>query len=123
MSQNISRTPFFHRNQVRKRRVAMATAGVVAGITAATMFLCVRPTMAQAGAAALPVAASAHADQPERRAMHDGQAAVAAAAVAMASGAMVTLADRHASDAVRIADASASASADDLDWDYVQLRL
>ena len=78
MSQNISRTPFFHRNQVRKRRVAMATVGVMAGITAATLFLCVRPTMAQQGVAALPVTDSAHADQPERRAMHEGQAAVAA---------------------------------------------
>ena len=121
MSQNISRTPFFHRNQVRKRRVAMATVGVMAGITAATLFLCVRPTMAQQGVAALPVTDSAHADQPERRAMHEGQAAVAA--LAMASGAMVTLADRHATDAVRIADAAASADADDLGWDYVQLRL
>ncbi|WP_019451068.1 hypothetical protein [Cupriavidus sp. BIS7] len=122
MSQIISRTPFFHRNQVRKRRVAMATAGVVAGITAATVFLCIRPAVVPtAVAATLPVTASAHADQPERQAMHEGRAA--AAAVAMASGAMVTLADRHASDAVRLADASASDSADDLDWDYVQLRM
>jgi len=122
MSQIISRTPFFHRNQVRKRRVAMATAGVVAGITAATVFLCIRPAVVQtAVAATLPVATSAHADQPERQAMHEGRAA--AAAVAMASGAMVTLADRHASDAVRLADASASDSAEDLDWDYVQLRM
>jgi hypothetical protein len=122
MSQIISRTPFFHRNQVRKRRVAMATAGVVAGITAATVFLCIRPAVVPtAVAATLPVTTSAHADQPERQAMHEGRAA--AAAVAMASGAMVTLADRHASDAVRLADASASDSADDLDWDYVQLRM
>jgi len=117
MSQNISRTPFFHRNQVRKRRVAMATAGVVAGITAATVFLCIRPVVRNAAAAALPVTA-AHADQPERHAMHEGQAA----AVAMASGAMVTLADRHASDAVRMAD-TADTTDDDLGWDYVQLRM
>jgi hypothetical protein len=122
LSQNISRTPFFHRNQVRKRRVAMATAGVVAGITAATVFLCIRPAVVRtAAAAALPVITAAHADQPERHVMREGQAE--AAAVAMASGAMVTLADRHASDAVRMADAFAPDSADGLDWDYVQLRM
>ncbi|MGO4304536.1 MULTISPECIES: hypothetical protein [unclassified Cupriavidus] len=121
MSRNTSRTPFFKRNQVRKRRVAIATASVVAGITAATVFLCLRPAVAPAVAASLPITTSAKADQPERQAAHDGAAAVAA--VAMASGAMVTLVDRHASDAVRMADASDNASVDDLGWDYVQLRL
>lgn len=121
MSRNVSRTPFFHRNRVRKRRVAMATASVVAAITAATVFLCIRPVVVpSAMAGALPAAVSARADQPERRAMREAAAGVAA--VAMASGAMVTLADRHASDAVRIAEAS-SAPEEDLGWDYVQLRL
>ncbi len=122
MSRHVPRTPFFHRNRVRKRRVAMATASVVAAITAATVFLCIRPAVVvpDATAGALPVTTSARADQPERRALHEGQAA--AAAEAMTSGALVTLADRHASDAVRMAR-SADPSDDDLGWDYVQLRL
>ena len=118
MSRQPSRTLFFKRNQVRKRRVAIATASVVASITAATVFLCVRPAMTPA-AAALPLPASAsaavHADQPERQA--------AATALAIASGALVTLADRHANDAVRMAGVDHESSADDLGWDYVQLRL
>ncbi|MFJ5380959.1 hypothetical protein ACIPID_04755 [Cupriavidus sp. CER94] len=107
------RTTFFKRNRVRKRRVAMAATGVVAAITAATVFLCIRPgVMTDAHAAAVPAANAARAaDQTERSAV--------VAATAMASGALVTLADRHASDAVRMADASD----DDLGWDYVQLRL
>lgn len=118
MSRNVSRTPFFKSNRVRKRRVAMATTTVVAAITAATVFLCIRPAVVPAAtAAALPIGAPVHADQSERRAVQEGQAAVAAEA--MASGALVTLADRHASDAVRMADAAD----DDLGWDYVQLRL
>lgn len=124
MSRQPSRTLFFKRNQVRKRRVAIATASVVASITAATVFLCVRPAMTPA-AAALPLPASAsaavHADQPERQAAQGGQAA--ATALAIASGALVTLADRHANDAVRMAGVDHESSADDLGWDYVQLRL
>lgn len=110
------RTTFFKRNRVRKRRVAMATTAVVAAITAATVFLCIRPAVvSNARAAAVPsanaVSAARAADQTERRAV--------VAATAMASGALVTLADRHASDAVRMAESSD----DDLGWDYVQLRL
>lgn len=111
------RTTFFKSNRVRKRRVAMATAAVVGAITAATVFLCIRPdVVTNAHAAAVPVAApaAAKADQTERRAV--------VAATAMASGAMVTLADRHATDAVRMADVTAVGD-DDLGWDYVQLRL
>ena len=105
------RTTFFKRNRVRKRRVAIATTSVVAAITAATVFLCIRPGV-MAHAAELPsVNVAKAADQTERRAV--------VAAAAMASGALVTLADRHASDAERMADASD----DDLGWDYVQLRL
>lgn len=110
------RTTFFKSNRVRKRRVAMATTAVVGAITAATVFLCIRPGVLPAANAAnatnADIAAKvARADQTERRA--------AVAAEAMASGALVTLADRHATDAVRMADASE----DDLGWDYVQLRL
>ncbi|GJG96054.1 hypothetical protein [Cupriavidus pauculus] len=110
------RTTFFKSNRVRKRRVAMATAAVVGAITAATVFLCIRPdVVTNAHAAAVPAVAKA--DQTERRAV--------VAATAMASGALVTLADRHATDAVRMADASGVADVgdDDLGWDYVQLRL
>lgn len=110
------RTTFFKSNRVRKRRVAMATAAVVGAITAATVFLCIRPdVVTNVHAAAVPAVAKA--DQTERRAV--------VAATAMASGALVTLADRHATDAVRMADASAVADVgnDDLGWDYVQLRL
>lgn len=123
MSRQPSRTLFFKRNQVRKRRVAIATASVVASISAATVFLCVRPAVTPAAAAALPIPASAsvHADQPERQAAHGGQAA--ATALAIASGELVTLADRHANDAVRMAGVDHESSADDLGWDYVQLRL
>lgn len=116
MSRQPSRTLFFKRNQVRKRRVAIATASVVASITAATVFLCVRPAMTPAAAPLpLPASASVHVDQPERQA--------AATALAIASGALVTLADRHANDAVRMAGVDHESSADDLGWDYVQLRL
>lgn len=119
---NVSRTPFFHSNRVRKRRLAIVTASVTAAITAATVFLCIRPVVVpDAQAASLPAVPSAYAGQTGqtgRRASQDGQAAATVAA--MASGALVTLVDRHASDAVRIADATAD---DDLGWDYVQLRL
>ncbi|MEN7529962.1 MULTISPECIES: hypothetical protein [unclassified Cupriavidus] len=105
MSRMESRTPFFKSsNRVRKRRVAMAVGGVVAAITAATVFLCIRPDT------------PAHASTKPAKQVAT-QAAIAAEA--MASGALVTLADRHARDAVRIAEASD----DDLGWDYVQLRL
>ena len=52
MSRHLSRTPFFKSNRVRKRRVAGATAGVVAAITAATVFLCIRPAAVPHDAAA-----------------------------------------------------------------------
>lgn len=103
------RTTFFKSNRVRKRRVATATAAVVGAITAATVFLCIRPAILPAANAAAP------ADQTERHVAT--QTVVTAEAIA--SGAFVTLADRHASDAERMADASD----DDLGWDYVQLRL
>jgi predicted solute-binding protein len=105
------RTTFFKRNRVRKRRVVIATTSVVAAITAATVFLCIRPGVVAHAAALSTVNVAQAADQTERRAE--------VAATAMASGALVTLADRHASDAERMADASD----DDLGWDYVQLRL
>ena len=119
------RTTFFKSNRVRKRRVAMATAAVVGAITAATVFLCIRPAMLPtATAAAMPAgsvtpAKSARSDRSARSGDSTGRGA-AVAAEAMASGALVTLADRHARDAARMAEAS---NDDDLGWDYVQLRL
>jgi hypothetical protein len=92
----------------RTKRVAIATAGLLAGLTAATVFLCVRP-------AAAPV--------PDHGTL--GSAAAAAATLALESGELFTLADRHASDALRvIAQGNAPHdSGEGLDWDYVQLRL
>ncbi|SPA13100.1 putative membrane lipoprotein [Cupriavidus taiwanensis] len=92
----------------KTRRVVLATGGLLAALAAATAFLCVRPAM------------------PAAEAAQSGTlgAAAAAATLALDSGALFTLADRHAGDAMRIADSGAPPDgADGLDWDYVQLRL
>ncbi|AZG12795.1 hypothetical protein EHF44_04730 [Cupriavidus pauculus] len=116
------RTTFFKSNRVRKRRVAMATAAVVGAITAATVFLCIRPAMLPtATAAAMPAESVTPAKSAKSaRSVDSTGRGAAVAAEAMASGALVTLADRHARDAARMAEAS---NDDDLGWDYVQLRL
>lgn len=116
----MSRNLFFKRNQVRTHRVALATAALLGGLTAATVFLCVRPAVKPAAAATMPAAAqSAAHDAP--RAGTGGDATMAN--MAMESGKLVTLADRHASDAMRMAAEGTGAAHDDLGWDYVQLRL
>ena len=92
----------------KTRRVVLATGGLLAALAAATAFLCVRPAM------------------PAAEAAQSGTlgAAAAAATLALDSGALFTLADRHAGDAMRIADSGTPPDgADGLDWDYVQLRL
>ncbi|MGN5476775.1 hypothetical protein ACTMU2_06820 [Cupriavidus basilensis] len=95
-------------------RVVVATAGLLAAIVAATAFLCMR----QADAAA-PVAQHGSL----------GAAAVAAATLALQTGELFTLADRHANDALRVvAQAQGqgqgpNGAGDALEWDYVQLRL
>jgi len=92
------------------RRVALAATGLLAGLAAATAFLCARP------------ASSA---TPPGQQGNLGTAAAAAASLALQSGQLFTLADRQASDALRvIAKSNAPHSAgDELEWDYVQLRL
>lgn len=117
----MSRNLFYKRNQVRTPRVALATAALLGGLTAATVFLCVQPAVKPAAAATVPEP-STSVDQSDRKAAAvDREAAMAR--MAMESGKLVTLADRHASDAMRMAAQSGSASNDDLGWDYVQLRL
>ncbi|QYY31794.1 hypothetical protein K2O51_13300 [Cupriavidus pinatubonensis] len=91
-------------------RVAVATAGLLAAIAAATAFLCMRPADAAA---------------PIARHGSLGAAAVAAATLALQSGELFTLADRHASDALRVVarQDKPDGASDALEWDYVQLRL
>lgn len=91
-------------------RVMIATAGLLATLAAATAFLCMRPTEA-----------AAHA--PQHGSL--GAAAVAAATLALQSGELFSLADRHASDALRVVAQgdSRDGAGDALEWDYVQLRL
>ncbi|QET03038.1 MULTISPECIES: hypothetical protein [Cupriavidus] len=144
----MSRNLFYKRNQVRTRRVALASAMLLAALTAATVFLCVRPmvTPANASTAApeasagattitlplpstipstiptdLPASAPAVVD-PRAGKSADAGSSAAMATMAMDAGKLVTLADRHASDALRIAS-EANGAHDDLGWDYVQLRL
>ncbi|AQV92457.1 hypothetical protein BJN34_00925 [Cupriavidus necator] len=91
----------------KTRRVVLATGGLLAALAAATAFLCIRP--------AIPAAEAAQSGTI---------GAAAAATLALDSGALVTLADRHAGDAMRIAeDSTVPDGAEGLDWDYVQLRL
>lgn len=157
----MSRNLFYKRNRVRTRRVALVTAVLLSAVTAATVFLCVRPMVVTATASTaaadgsgtasvtLPLpstiptelrtapppassvsptsnstsapAAPAIVDPRARKAADAGSSAEMAT-MAMDAGKLVTLADRHASDALRIAS-EANGAHDDLGWDYVQLRL
>ncbi|MGX6569628.1 hypothetical protein [Cupriavidus necator] len=96
--------------QYKTRRVVLATGGLLAALAAATAFLCIRP--------AVPAAEAAQSGSR-------GAATAAAAKLALDSGGLFTLADRHAGDALRIVaqGSTPQGSADGLDWDYVQLRL
>ncbi|WER46187.1 hypothetical protein CupriaWKF_00940 [Cupriavidus sp. WKF15] len=91
-------------------RVVVVTTGLLTALAAATAFLCVRPADAAAGA-------------PKHGTL--GAAAVAAATLALQSGELFTLADRHASDALRVVAQGdgPDGAGDALEWDYVQLRL
>ena len=157
----MSRNLFYKRNRVRTRRVALVSAVLLSAVTAATVFLCVRPMVVTATASTaasdgsgtasvtLPLpstiptelrtapppassvspasnstsapAAPAIVDPRARKAADAGSSAEMAT-MAMDAGKLVTLADRHASDALRIAS-EANGAHDDLGWDYVQLRL
>lgn len=87
-------------------RVALATIALLSSLTAATVFLCMRP-------AAAPAAEVGNA-----------AASAEASALAIAAGELVNVSDRHAGDALRIAAHDmAHGTSDDLGWDYVQLRL
>jgi hypothetical protein len=97
------------------KRELLSSFGVLCGLAAATVFLCVRPEAAPAlrqedGPAVRKPAALTRATP---------QAAVE---LAVQAGDLGSRADRHASDALRVAE-QASGLEDDLDWDYVQLRL
>ncbi|WP_423195124.1 hypothetical protein DFLDMN_002276 [Cupriavidus sp. H19C3] len=118
----MSRNLFFKRNQVRTHRVALATAALLGALTAATVFLCVRPALKPAAAATMPQAAVGQSGAPDPQRAGSGDDA-SMASMALESGKLVTLADRHASDAMRMAAEGTGAAHDDLGWDYVQLRL
>ncbi|WP_029047323.1 hypothetical protein [Cupriavidus sp. amp6] len=93
-------------------RVVLATGGLLAALAAATAFLCIRP--------AVPSVQAAEATQASAR----GAARAAAATLALDAGALFSLSDRHAGDAMRIVAQGATAEASEgLDWEHVQLRL
>ncbi|NOV27936.1 hypothetical protein E5S69_31115 [Cupriavidus necator] len=99
----------------KTRRVVLATAGLLAALAAATAFLCIRPAMPSAQAAEAVQATPAHAR---------GVATAAAATLALDAGALFSLSDRHAGDAMRIvAQGDTAEVGEGLDWEHVQLRL
>lgn len=159
----MSRNLFYKRNRVRTRRVALVTAVLLSAVTAATVFLCVRPMVVTATASTAAADGSGTASvtlplpstiptelrtapppassvsptsnssstsapaaptivDPRARKAADAGSSAEMATMAMDAGKLVTLADRHASDALRIAS-EANGAHDDLGWDYVQLRL
>ncbi|QEZ45362.1 hypothetical protein [Cupriavidus oxalaticus] len=96
----------------KTRRVVLATGGVLAALAAATAFLCIRP--------AVPSVQAAEATQAKAR----GAARAAAATLALDAGALFSLSDRHAGDAMRIvAQGDTAEASEGLDWEHVQLRL
>ncbi len=96
----------------KTRRVVLATGGVLAALAAATAFLCIRP--------AVPSVQAAKATQANAR----GAARAAAATLALDAGALFSLSDRHAGDALRIvAQGDTAEASEGLDWEHVQLRL
>ncbi|WP_367394770.1 hypothetical protein [Cupriavidus sp. Agwp_2] len=103
----------------KTRRVVLATGGLLAALAAATAFLCIRPAVPSVQAA--EAAQAAQATQVNAR----GAAAKAAAAtLALDAGALFSLSDRHAGDAMRIvAQGDTAEASEGLDWEHVQLRL
>ncbi|MBP0631718.1 hypothetical protein [Cupriavidus sp. AcVe19-1a] len=96
-------------------RVVLATGGLLAALAAATAFLCIRP--------AVPSVQAAEATQATQASAR-GAARAAAATLALDAGALFSLSDRHAGDAMRIVAQGATAEASEgLDWEHVQLRL
>ncbi|MGO4578525.1 hypothetical protein AB4Z48_21000 [Cupriavidus sp. 2TAF22] len=97
------------------KRELLSYFAVLGGIAAATLFLCARPDAAPAPRAAAQPAALRHA------VMARAEATPPAAELAVQAGDLGSRADRHASDALRLAQQPARE--EDLEWDYVQLRL
>lgn len=97
------------------KRELLSSFGVLCGLAAATVFLCARPEAAPA----LRQEGGPAVRNPSVRPRATPQAAVE---LAVQAGVLGSRADRHASDALCVAE-QASGREDDLDWDYVQLRL
>ncbi|WP_020205154.1 hypothetical protein [Cupriavidus sp. WS] len=116
------------------KRELLSYFAVLGGMAAATLFLCARPDVAPHAALATPAAIRAAADthtgtrtdthtetRTETQAGTRADAVPPAAELAVEAGDLGSRADRHASDALRVAQQPVRE--DDLDWDYVQLRL
>ncbi|MDW3687677.1 hypothetical protein RA280_39280 [Cupriavidus sp. CV2] len=97
------------------KRELLSSFGVLCGLAAATVFLCVRPEAA-------PVLRQASAPVVAKPAVSTSITPQAAVELAVQAGDLGSRADRHASDALRVAE-QALGRENDLDWDYVQLRL
>ncbi|WP_439684124.1 Membrane lipoprotein [Cupriavidus oxalaticus] len=99
----------------KTRRVVLATGGLLAALAAATAFLCIRPAVPSVQAAEPTQATQANAR---------GATRAAAATLALDAGALFSLSDRHAGDAMRIvAQGDTAEASEGLDWEHVQLRL
>ncbi|WP_454719671.1 MULTISPECIES: hypothetical protein [Cupriavidus] len=110
------------------KRELLSYFAVLGGMAAATLFLCMRPDAAPAPAPHAPVAAALRAaaatgtePRAESRTESRADAMPPAAELAVEAGDLGSRADRHASDALRVAQHPVPE--DDLGWDYVQLRL
>ncbi|MCY1224719.1 hypothetical protein D3C81_1231830 [compost metagenome] len=100
----------------KTRRVVLATGGLLAALAAATAFLCIRPAVPSVQAAEAAPATQANA--------RGAAAKAAAATLALDAGALFSLSDRHAGDAMRIvAQGDQAEASEGLDWEHVQLRL
>ncbi|MBF6989094.1 hypothetical protein [Cupriavidus sp. IK-TO18] len=105
----------------KTRRVVLATGGLLAALAAATAFLCIRPAVPAVQTAEVTQAKPA---TPAAQASARGAAKAAAATLALEAGALFSLSDRHAGDAMRIvAQGDTAESSEGLDWEHVQLRL
>ncbi|BDB22820.1 hypothetical protein Tamer19_35610 [Cupriavidus sp. TA19] len=106
----------------KTRRVVLATGGLLAALAAATAFLCIRPAVPSVQAA--EAAQAAQATQATQANARGAAAKAAAATLALDAGALFSLSDRHAGDAMRIvAQGDTAEASEGLDWEHVQLRL
>ncbi|MEM5430720.1 hypothetical protein [Cupriavidus oxalaticus] len=108
----------------KTRRVVLATGGLLAALAAATAFLCIRPAVPAVQAAEVAQATQAKQTTQAVQANARGAAKAAAATLALDAGALFSLSDRHAGDAMRIvAQGDTAEASEGLDWEHVQLRL